>query len=443
MKTRLKHLNIESDVVGWPQLEYHATQNALWRCDKRFVYVPAGRASGKTELSLRRLVTKLHPTDGPFAEDPILVYAGPTYGQAKRTAWRKLLKLIPNHWITDISITELSITTKFGSQLFLIGLDKPERIEGIQIDGIVVDENCDIKPGTFDLSILPTLTWREGWAWRIGVPKRYGPGAAEFRNRFEKAVAGDLPDSAGFTWPSSEIVPPELLETARATMDEKDFAEQFDASWLTSSGGVFHAFDKQYNVRPCTYNPDSAVLVGSDFNVNPHCSILAHLKDDVLLVFDELFLRNSNTPDMLNVLTKRYENHRGGWQFYGDATGQARKTSASISDYAHITTNTQLKTMGRTLHYPAKNPPISDRFAATNARLCSGDDNRRVFIDAHCTHLITDLEIRAFKADNHSPADSGDIGHMSDALGYLIYRRWPLTFEQTSYSTEITIMRGY
>lgn len=430
----------DPDVGTWPQLEYHAEQQALWTCPKRFVYVPAGRASGKTELALRRLVTSLS-IEKPWP-DPIYVYAGPTYAQAKRVAFKKLLRLCPNRWITDVSQVELSISTIFGSTLFLVGLDKPERIEGIQIDGIVIDENCDIKPGTFDLNVLPTLTWRKGWSWRIGVPKRFGPGAVEFRTRFEQAQAGELPDSAGFTWPSADIVPPELLEHARATMDARDYAEQFEASWLTASGGIFHAFNREYNVRPCVYDPARPVLVGSDFNVDPHCSILAHLSGDIIEVFDELFLRNSNTPEMLDVLTSRYANHAGGWLFYGDATGKARKSAATMSDYAHITTNTRLRAMGRTLHYPLSNPPVADRFAAMNARICSGDENRRVFIDPHCRHLVDDLEIRAYKPNSREAADSGDTGHMSDALGYLIYRKWPLGFELPTFSNKITIMTG-
>ncbi len=124
---------IDPNVSAWPQLEYHATQTALWECLKRFVYVPAGRASGKTELSLRRLVACL-PIEKEW--EPTYVYAGPTYAQAKRTAWKKLKTLCPSRWIADVSESELSITTVFGSTLFLVGLDKPERIEGIQIDGI-------------------------------------------------------------------------------------------------------------------------------------------------------------------------------------------------------------------------------------------------------------------------------------------------------------------
>lgn len=426
--------------ANWPQLEYHEVQNRLWTCPKRFVYVPAGRASGKTELSLRRLVRHL-PVRKAWS-DPAYIYAGPTYNQVKRIAWRKLLKLIPNRWILDASRSDLIITTIFGSTLSLIGLDKPERIEGIQIDGIVVDENCDIKPGTFDLSVLPTLTWRKGWAWRIGVPKRFGPGANEFRTRYEAALAGDLPDSAGFTWPSSEIVPADLLDHARATMDVRDFQEQFEASWLSASGGVFAAFNREFNVRPCQYDRNLPIIVGSDFNVDPMHWLLCHVKDDKLLVFDELFLRNSNTPEALKVLLTRYSGHKGGFQMYGDASSRGRHTSAYETDYNHISNNSQLRAYGLTMHYLRGNPPIADRFAVTNARLCDGSDQRHIFIDARCTHLIADLEIRSYKANTRIPADSGDIGHGSDALGYICFRRWPLRLQLPAKQGKVIITTG-
>ena len=232
----------------WPRLRYHATQSRLWASPAKVDYAPCGRASGKTELACRRLVRHL-PIKKPWP-DPMYVFSGPTYAQAKRIAWKKLLSLIPDHWIDgEPSLSELTIRTIFGSELILIGLDKPERIEGIQIDGIVVDENCDIKPGTIDRSVLPTLTWRDGWMWRIGVPKRFGVGAVEFKERYTKAAAGEVEDEAGFTWPSSEIVPAKMLAHAKRTMNERDYLEQFDANWLSASGGVFHSFDTEFRRR--------------------------------------------------------------------------------------------------------------------------------------------------------------------------------------------------
>ena len=321
----------------------------------------------------------------------------------------------------------MRIETIFGSVLFLIGLDKPERIEGIQIDGIVVDENCDIKPGTIDLSVLPTLTWRKGWLWRIGVPKRFGIGATEFRERYTMAATNKIEDEAGFTWPSSEIVPADSLAYARSRMNERDYSEQFDANWLSASGGVFHSFDKEYNVRPCQYKPDVPLLVASDFNVNPMCWTLCHRNGHTIEVFDEIFERDANTRGTLDILYGKYKNHKGGFQFYGDATGKARKTSAVSTDYQQIREDSRFQALGRTVHYLSSNPAKADRFAVTNNRLCAGDGTRLLFIDGSCTHLISDLQIRSFKPGSREPADSGDVGHASDSIGYLLCRLFPLT----------------
>ena len=362
------------------------------------------------------------PVKKPWS-DPKYFYASPTYGQAEKVAWQRLLALTPPEWITSTS--NLTIKTVFGSELFIIGLDSPQRIEGLILDGGVIDENSDIKPKTFDLSVGPTLVTRRGWCWFIGVPKRFGVGAIEYRDRYMMAARGELPETSAFTWPSKGIVSPEELERSRKSMDAKDFDEQFNASWVSASGGVFHAFDRDFNVRPCTYNVDLPLIVASDFNVNPMCWIIGQLKGDVFEVIDEIHKRDTNTPAVLDILISRYANHKGGFQMYGDASSQGRRTSAYLTDYAHIQNDARLKGLGRTMHYLRSNPPRADRFAVTNARLCSAAGIRKVFISNSCTNLIHDLEVRAYKPGTRDTADTEDVGHMTDALGYFLYKQFP------------------
>jgi len=426
----------------WPQLEYHPIQYKVWVCPKRFIYLPCGRQSGKTELALRRLVRFL-PVKREW-NDPRFFYCAPTYQQAKKIAWHRLLALIPTNWIgspSDISKSDLIIKTIFGSELHVIGLDKPQRIEGPAWDGGVIDENSDIKPKTFDLSILPALVWRDGWCWFIGVPKRFGIGAVEYRDKFIAASKGELPDSAAFTWPSEGIVPKAFLELCRQTMDARDYDEQFNASWLSASGGVFHAFNRDYNVRPCSYNPDMTIIVSQDFNVNPMAWVIGHIHGDTFEVFDEIWIRNTNTPEALNVLLSRYSEHKGGFEIYGDASSRGRHTSAYGTDYTCIANNPKLKALGRTMHFSVNNPPKADRFAVTNARICDGAGQRRLFIDPHCKNLIHDLEVRSYIPGTRETKDTGDVGHPSDALGYFLIKRWPLNLIISNRQI-ITITKG-
>ena len=427
------------DNVGWPQLRYHKIQSEIWTCPKRFVYLAAGRQSGKTELSMRRLIRYL-PIKKPWP-NPKYFYAAPTLKQAKRVAWDRLQSLILPHWVSDISLSDLRIKTIFGSELFLDGLDAPHRIEGQILDGGVIDEAADIKPESYSHSVHGTLVTRQGWCWTIGVCKRFGIGAVEFRDSFMAAANEEMPNSAAFTWPSSSVLSKEELEIARAKCDERTFEEQYNATFLTASGGIFYAFNREYNVRPCAYDTNLPLVVGSDFNVNPMSWVISHIKGDVLEIFDEIWLRNTNTPESLGVLLSRYGKHKGGFQMYGDASARARKTSAYMTDYAHLCNDVRLKALGRTMHYINSNPPVADRFASTNARICNGAGQRNVFIDSHCKHLIHDLEVRSYKPGTREADDSGDIGHPTDALGYILHRRWPLTLVLPT-SNEVIIRTG-
>lgn len=412
---------------AWTQLRPHPLQAAAWRTSKRFVNLPCGRGSGKTEIARRRVVRFL-AVKKPWL-NPLYFYTLPTYNQAKRVAWKPLQALIPANWVRKIYESDMVIETKFGSELHVLGMDKPHRIEGVQWDGGVCDESCDQKPGSFARSVMPALSHRNAWCWRIGVPKRHGIGAAEFKEVCDIGLLGSDPDVVTYMWPSSDILTNEQLAAAQRLLDAKDYNEQYNASWETVGGSVFHAFSDANITDTCVYDPNKEIIIGSDFNVDPMSWVLCHLDSYGLRVFDELFLRDTNTIKTLDVLHQRYGSHRAGWEFYGDASGRARKTSASTSDYLQIRNDNRFK--GRKVYYLRSNPPVADRFAATNALLKNAADERRCHIHPRCKHLIDDLKARRYREGTREPDDYGDIGHMTDALGYIIYRRFPIRLAST------------
>lgn len=424
---------------AWTRLRPHPVQRALWYTTARFVAVPAGRGAGKTELAKRRLVRHLIvPKPWP---DPRYFYAADTLGHAKEIAWNSLLALIPRSWIAHKGITEakdaLEIRTVFGSSLRVLGMVRPQRIEGLQWDGGVVDESSDCPPGIFARTVVPALAWRNGWCWRIGVPKRSGIGAAEFRKFFEDAAAGRITNAAGYTWPSREIVPPETVEWARRHLDPRDFREQFEATFERAGGAIFYTFEERENVRPCPYRPEMPICVGCDFNVDPLCWCLGHRFGWGIEWFDELFLRDTTTRGALDVLWARYGTHRGGWEFYCDASAAARQTATSLSDLIQIANDARLREAGMTIRFPRRmldgrfeaNPALRDRFAACNALLLTHAGMRGMFVDPRCVKLIDDLRNRHYKPGTSEPNDVGDLGHMTDAMGYVVWRLFPVKLD--------------
>ena len=294
-----------------------------------------------------------------------------------------------------------------------------------RVHGLIVHNSCDQKPGVFDKSLRPALSDRQGWCDRIGVPKRTGPGAHEFKLFFELGLSGEDPEVESFTWPSADILPAKEIESAKRQLSDKDFNEQYNASWESVGGAVFYAFSEIHNVRDnLTYHPDLPLLIGCDFNVDPMAWAIAQQVNGELHIFDEMFIRNTNTEATLRELANRYGTHKAGVNFFGDATGKARKTAASQSDYIQIRNFKGIE--NARVMFPEANPPRHDRFASCNAMFLNAAGERRCFVHPRCKNLIRDLVVRAYTAGTSEPDDHDDISHASDAAGYLIHWLFPL-----------------
>lgn len=409
------------DVAQWERLRYHPEQYRLWNTKARRVACAAARGSGKTTLARRKVVAWLgvhKPNGNP---NPMYFYAMPTYKKAKRTAWKVISRLIPRQWLAAPLNNNLVARTVFGSELHVVGLDKPQIIESDQWAGGVIDEASDCRE-EWPLSVMPALTRWNAWLWVIGVPKRTGWGIKTFR----KIYFDDAWDS--YTWKSESVLTPEAIAEAKKTLSGKDYREQYEASWETAGGAAFYEFDKQTHVRKCAYHMDRTIIVGMDFNVNPMAWVLMHQYDDRVEVFDELYIHDTNTRSSLDVMWSRYQHHQGGWFFYPDASSKARKTSSSSSDLAQLRND---KRFNAVVRVPNANPPVKDRFASCNMMLRNAAGEVRVHIDPHCVNLIDDLESRALDDTGH-PTDKQEVGHITDAFGYPIHAKFPVLINTRS-----------
>ena len=340
--------------------------------------------------------------------------------------------------------------------------------------GVIVHNSSDVNHQLVDLAVLPALTHRDGWLWKIGVPKRFGIGAYDFKTQFLRAMKerraaereGRIPAEAAFIWPADGIVPQARLDFYRARMDPMDFDEQFGAQWLEVGGGIYHSFsaaeDGSGNVRPCNYRPDFQIYVGMDFNVNPGAITLGHKILEAsdgrpanrFEVFDEFHLLNTNTQRMLDTLWNRYgapgRNHQTGFRFYGDATGKARKTAAATSDYTQIFNDARFRDQpgGRIINWQKSNPPRTDRFACTNALIKNGEGVRRLFVDPRCGNLVDDYMHRSYRERSRElPPDEGMLGHHADSC---LIESTPVVTDQGLYPIEqvpagamVLTRRGY
>jgi phage terminase large subunit len=202
---------------------------------QRWSVIVAHRRCGKTVACINDLIrsalTCKHP-HGRYA------YIAPYHNQAKDIAWDYLKRYsapIPN---TKINNSDLFIDYPNGSRVRLYGADNPDRIRGLYMNGVVIDEPADINPSVFPLIIRPQLTDYKGWATWIGTPK----GHNSFHDRWKKALKNKDGNQFSLMLKASEtgLVDPEELAEAREDMSVDEFEQEFECSFEAAIKGAYY-----------------------------------------------------------------------------------------------------------------------------------------------------------------------------------------------------------
>jgi hypothetical protein len=380
----------------WQPLKPHREQSRLWNHPARFKMVPAGRQSGKTEIAKRKLILSLWDTlanPRPWF-DPRFFAAAPTRDHAKKIWWNDLKAMTPPGWLDGSPReSDLTIRTFWGAELSVVGLDKPQRIEGVTWDGGVVDEYADTKPGTFEAHIRPALAIRNGWLWFIGVPDMMGPAQSEYQDLYDVALSGADPEWAAFNWASADIMPASEIESAKRRTDPRLFEQEYLGRFVLSGGRAFPDFDiEQHAGKPVAYDAALPLCWSLDFNINPMCSgVIQHHRGEVRVIH-ELELPDTKTDtacDTFLAMAKERGWNLSGLCVYGDATGNARDTTSGTTDWVIVAN--RLKNVQHTIKVPAASPSIKDTVNAVNGRLKSADGAIHLAIDPNCSGLIRDL----------------------------------------------------
>jgi hypothetical protein len=425
-------------------LKYHPVQARYWLTTGRFNVVPAGRRSGKTELAKRRLVRMAFspPNLGGSAyPDPRYFAGAPTRDQAKRIFWYDLKQMVPASLQSkEPSESQLIIYCINGAEIHVLGMDKPQRIEGVPWDGGILDEYGNMKKETWPEHVRPALSDRRGWCDMIGVP--------EGRNHYYHAYKAALHDRTGirqaFHWFSSDILPPEEIDEARKDLDDLTFKQEYEGSFINFTGRAYWTYeDKLHCARIYeTYNRGEPLLFMFDFNVAPGVAVIGqemklptpHGNEWGVGLIGEVYIpRNSNTIMVCDKLIKDWGDHDGFIYVYGDATGGAGGSAKILGSDWQLIKEKLWSYFGndRTVfRVPNVNPRERDRVNSVNSLLLSSSGSIRMMIDpSKCPHLVEDFEgVRLVEGGSGEIDKKYDLtlSHLTDAVGYFAWREYPV-----------------
>lgn len=427
-------LLLERQKARWYPLIAHPVQLDLMGAvgrGIRFPIVPAGRRSGKTERAKRFLAKQamLNPNEKYFA-------AAPTYNQAKKIWWDdlKMLTCSVLH-LKKPSESALIIYLPNGTEIHVLGLDQPQRIEGINWTGGVIDEIADIKSEALEANIMPALNTMNptrpdyrAWCWFIGVPD----GLNHYYDMAEYARTSGDPDYGYFHWKSSEILPADIIASAKRTMSRKQYLQEYEASFETASGRIYEDYDGRIggrNYTDVTIQPHDELFWMHDQNFTPLSSAIAVVKKGVPYICDEVVLESAVSEQSAAEFVDKFKDHQNKLvNIYGDPAGRAGEKHGHKSDYVKIEDVLRQHGWKFRRRVRPSHPSIRDRQNAVRAKIWNAAGETTLFVNpntAPWSHkglaTVQLQEGSTYQEDQKNPYQ-----HITTAIGYFVDVHWPV-----------------
>ena len=212
-------------------VQLHPAQLEIFNSTARFKVVSAGRRFGKSRLAAWILIIKALQS-----ESKDVFYIGPTFQQAKDIMWNMLKELLHG---TDLIETthENTATMKLvnGRRISLKGSDRPDTLRGVGLAYVVLDEYASMKVEVWEQIIRPTLSDVKGGALFIGTPA----GKNHFYDLYLEAEKDDDWEAFQYTSIDNPLIDPKEVEVAKRTMSTQAFRQEFEASFVSFTGGIF------------------------------------------------------------------------------------------------------------------------------------------------------------------------------------------------------------
>ncbi len=424
------NLMLDRQLARWYKLKDHPVQLALMAAVPsgiRFPLVPAGRRSGKTERFKRFLVKQASAYSGPYFA------AAPTHAQAKKIFWDDLKAFtLSSMHSRRPSESDLIIYLENGSEIHVIGLDKPQRIEGIPWTGGGIDEFADVKPDAWEANILPALNTvnptmpdYRAWCWLLGVPD----GLNHYYDLCQQAETGHDPNFRVFHWKSAEILPPDVMDAMKRAMSPKQFKQEFEASFETASGRIYEDYGK-HNQTSATIEPHEQLMWMHDQNFTPLSSAIGVRRNNGkdLYLLDEIVLTSAISRQAAVEFVERFKDHKNKHVLiYGDPAGKAGEKHGHASDYTDIEAVLKASGWRYTRKVKPAHPAIKDRQNAVRAKILTASGESSLFVNPvtapWCHKGLATVQLQ--EGSTFQEDQKNQYQHITTAIGYCVDVEWP------------------
>jgi len=400
---------------------YHRAQFELFNSTKKFIVIAAGRRSGKTFTSKRKLIKAAFTVPGRY------YCAAPTYPQARAIFWDDLKAyIIPLFRKGKPNETRGIIFLKNGSEIHIVGLDSAARFEGQPWTGGIIDEFDDLKDDVWTAHVRPALDTigLNTWCIMCGVPE----GKRLLYDLSKKPAYDD--NYAYYHWKSAEVLESHVIEAAKRDLSAIQFRQEYEASFETAEGSIYPDYDSIKNGSKATINESLPIQWMHDFNYTPLSSAIIQDHDDGHHVVDEIVLHSAVAQNTAIEFKERFKGHKNKRVYiFGDYSGTSGENHNQSSDYTTIEKILRKDGWNVSRHV-RPNPLVKERQNSTRALICNANGERKLFVNVgKCKYVDNALSRTKIKkgASSSYQEEEDEFQHMSTAIGYWSFTRFPVT----------------
>ena len=216
--------------LNWSLLPW---QIEVWQAKQRFKVIVAGRRTGKSNLSIKKIIAAgLEAPPGSA-----VLYVGPTQAQTRQIAWDAILEQ-GREVIKSSHINSMDITLVNNVKIHLRSAENPDTLRGLKLFFAVIEEAAFIKDNKiWAESIRPALSDLKGEAWFISSPS----GRNWLYDLYQYALESGDPDWGAWhkTTFDNPTIDPKEIESAQRTLSSFAFKAEFLASFDNAGQEVF------------------------------------------------------------------------------------------------------------------------------------------------------------------------------------------------------------
>jgi hypothetical protein len=236
--------------LDWTLLPW---QVEVWQSPKRFKVIVAGRRTGKSNLSIKKVIAAgLEAPPGSA-----VLYVGPTQAQTRQIAWEAILDQ-GRDVIKSVHVNSMDITLVNGVKIHLRSAENPDTLRGLKLYFAVIDEAAFMKDNKiWAESIRPALADLKGGAWFVSSPS----GRNWLYELYKYALEGGDEDWGAWhkTTFDNPTIDPKEIESARKTLSSFTFRAEFLASFDNSGSDLFK--EEWFKEEPAPKSGDYVIAI--------------------------------------------------------------------------------------------------------------------------------------------------------------------------------------